>query len=395
MTNHGWDELEKIFGQGLIMNMDLDLLERSPEVMPLLVRLHDMQRADKLPRCERKETYSELSNVMLDLLQVNLEPGEKELITDVLIGLMRQAEIDLRKALADRLSVMEDIPLRMVLHLANDEPIVADNILRESPILQEMDLIYIVKSHGPGHWQSIARRQYIGGQLVDVLAETKDLETAITLSENETAELTENAVEIFADMAKHSEALAKPLLVRKELPKGMAKKLYAVVGHELKKSLEKEYGFTGNYISEEIADLVLEFEEADTRNFMPSVRQITNAEAMKSHGSLDIDSMMRVLRRGQIASFIAQFSVHSGMSAQTVHDILAQEKGQGLAIACKALGISKPDFMSFFLLSNKIRYPGDGIVDQAELGSALGYYDRVEYARAQKILQASQEDAIK
>lgn len=371
------------------MNMDLGLLERSPEVMPLLVQLHDLQRADKLAKSDKKEVYSDLSNLMLDLLQVDLPQSEQELITDVLIGLMRQAEIDLRKALADRLSNSDEAPLRMVLHLANDEPIVADSLLRKSPVLQEMDLIYIVKSQGPAHWHSIARRKFIGGQLVDVLAETKDLETAIALSENDTATLTENAVTIFADMAKHSQALAKPLLLRQELPPGMAKKLYAVVGEALQKSLEKEYGAFNAELSEDVADLVQEFEEADSRNFMPSTRQITNAQAMNNLGNLDIDSMMRVLRRGQIASFIAQFSVFSGMSAKTVHDIVAQEKGQGLAIACKGMGMTKPDFMSFYLLTNRARMPGDGVVDQSELGAALSYYDRIGADQAKRILEAS------
>ncbi len=373
------------------MEMDLRLLERSPDVMPLLVQLYDSQKLDSLARSDTKEARVELTSVMTDLLQIELSPTEQELITDVLIGLMRQAEIDLRKALADRLAVMDDIPLRMVLHLASDEPIVADSILRESPVLQDMDLIYIIQSQGPAHWQSIARRKFINGQVVDMLADTKDLDTAIALTENQTATLTENAVQIFAEMAQHSQALAKPLLTRQELPKGIARTLYKAVGDALKTTLRYEYGYHADNIADELSDVVLEFEEADNTSYMPSTRQIQSAQTMHKKGTLDVDSMMRMLRRGQIASFIAQFSVFSGMAPQTVHDVLEQNKGQGLAIACKALEITKTDFMSFFLLTGKMRGEKDSVVNQFELGEALSFFERVSPDQAKRILDSSKD----
>jgi hypothetical protein len=60
--------------------------------------------------------------------------------------------------------------------------------------------------------------------------------------------------------------------------------------------------------------------------------------------------------------------------------------GEGLAIACRAVDISKVDFASIFLLSRSAR-PGDKIVDPSELTRVLDLYDRIKLDTAHKVVE--------
>lgn len=370
--------------------MNWTMLESSPEVAPLLVRLYDSHKLYGLAQDDAPGARAELTDVVIDLLRTQLNETEKELITDVLMALMRQAEIDLRMAVSDRLAVLDNVPLRMVLHLANDEIKVADPILRLSPLLEDMDLIYIIKAKGADHWRAIARREKLGSSVVDHLAETKDLTTAVTLSENHTLHLSDKAMNILAGMASNSDALAQPLLMRSDVPAAVAAKLYAYVGEELKQYITDHY--KGRHAAEACAavdDVSIEFTNVAHLNFIPSEQMVAAANLLMGKGSLKVDTMLQALRRGQYAYFTALLAAYCNIPAATVAQITKQENGQGLAIACRATSISKADFMSIYLLTGRVRNGGVKIVNQAELSAALRYYDKVSTAQARRILSQS------
>ena len=128
--------------------MDLSFLDKSSDVTPLLVRLYDSHKLYGLAKDKKPLARAELMSIISDLLGMNLSPRESELIADVLIALMRQAEKDLRQALAERLSMLEKAPLRLILQISHDEIEIAAPVLRNSAVLGELDLIYIIKSKG-------------------------------------------------------------------------------------------------------------------------------------------------------------------------------------------------------------------------------------------------------
>ncbi len=60
--------------------------------------------------------------------------------------------------------------------------------------------------------------------------------------------------------------------------------------------------------------------------------------------------------------------------------------GEGLAIACRAVEVSKADFASIFLLSRSAR-PGDKVVDPSELTRVLDLYDRIKLDTAHQVVE--------
>ena len=142
--------------------------------------------------------------------------------------------MDLRRALSKRLSDLELAPHGLIVFLANDKIDVARPVLKYSPILKDIDLKMIIMSQGEEHWQAIADRENLTRSVIHALAETGDINTAINVSNNQDVKISRNSLELFCEMAKESEALAKPLLHRSEIPSDLAKTLYAYVGQELK-----------------------------------------------------------------------------------------------------------------------------------------------------------------
>ena len=371
--------------------MDLGFLDKSSNVTPLLVRLYDSQKLHGLAQDEKPLARAELTSAVTELLEMDLSPRETELIADVLIGLMRQAELDLREALSERLAASENVPLRLVLQLSNDEIEVAGPVLKKSPVLGDLDLIYIIKSKGPAYWQSIAQREAMSNQVMNLLADTRDLETAIALAKNNNIKLTDHVITVLSDLAQNSDGLAMPLVQRDEVTADIVKALYNFVGQAVKTYIEQAYGIEASSIVDAVDEIIFEMAEAKeaVNEFMPTESMLKTAERHRDKGLLTTKLMLSSLRRGQIATFIAQFSKFTGLDAETMLEMLAQTSGQGLAITCKALEVSKEDFVSMFLLTNRVRN-GGRMVDLNDMTKAINYFTKIDTSVAQGLLKNSE-----
>lgn len=357
--------------------MDLRLFEKSPDVAPILVRLYDNHRLYSLAKDETPLARAELTGAVVELLEKELGPRERELISDVLISLMRQAESDLRQALSERLAVIDSVPLRVALHIANDEISVATPMLKSSPVLSDLDLLYIIKGKGAEYWRAIADRARLSDGVMNVLADTREDGTLLTLARNDKIRLSRHAIDVISDKAEHSEELARPLLMRTDLPESVARSLYQYVGQELRQYIRDYFGVQDAAVNDAIDDILVEFaESAPASQFMPTARMLEAASAAAAKGHISMKSVLDTLQRGQYASFIALFSKYSGLSARAIHDMLGESEGRTLAVACKALNLTKGDLSRIYMMTQRLRSE-DRIVDHHELLKALSAYDRV------------------
>lgn len=350
--------------------------------------LGDTRELYELARDKSPEARLELSHTIGCILEADVTTREGELVADVLIKLMRQAECDLRQAVSEQISLLNNVPLRLVLQLANDDIEIAKPMLKNSQVLGDIDLMYIVKAKTSEYWQAIATRESISDGLIDVLADTNDLDTALVMVDNMNITLTEHALVALSDIAQNSEILALPLLRRDDVAGDVAARLYQYVGQEIKAFISDNYDLdTQNAVSEVLDRSVDEFSTPVTPDsFMPDEYMINAAQGFKQQGTLNVPLMLSTLRRGHMRSFVAQFSVYVDVPTEIIGQILSQTHGQGLAIAAKASGLEKQDFLSIFMLTNKIWNHGR-LVDPHDIKSAIGYYNRATPEMARSILK--------
>lgn len=358
------------------------LNECGARMAPKLVRLYDSQNfyahSGKGKMCAR----TDLADAVVDLLDTALTAREKELVSDILIAFMRKAEDDLRAALAQRLSLLDHVPLRVILHLANDRISVARSVLEKSSVLSDMDLIYIIKSQGSGHWEAIARRKSMGADLIDCLAVTRDVGTACVLAANQNIVLTGKAMETLCGLSQESGALAAFMAERSELPRSLAVTLYTYVGQALRDRIVARYALNPETLAQidEVLEEVAEGQGASAarkKGWEPTQAMMTAAVRMAGQGTLTPSSMIETLKRGQISSFIAQFAAFAEVHPRVIEAILRQSNGARLAVLCRALAMDKSCFTMIYLLTQRLRCPS-GVATQKDLARALVAFDRAQ-----------------
>ncbi len=359
-------------------------LGHTKDVEPLLVRLYDSHRIYQLAEDKQPEARSELSHIVSGLLAMDLKQTEKELIADILINLMRQAEKDLRQAVAERLSVLENAPLRLVLFMAQDEIGVAEAILRSSPVLNDLDLLYLIQSKDSDYWQAIAARHNLNEPVVDALADTRDIATATTLAQNETVHFSNFALQVLAELAEKSKDVARPLLTRQDIPDAITRKIYALVGQEMEKaissSLQNEMS-----VLESVKDILQEFAAEPKNDFEPTPAMIKAANLFKEKGLLTSELMIKTLKRGQISSFVAQMSSVSTIRATKIIDLLKPENGHSMAALLRSQRMTRDDFISIYLMTSKIRGSAER-TDPIAFNMAVAYFEGLGYEQALKLM---------
>lgn len=368
--------------------MIIDLAKNTQShVMPMLVDLYNAQHIEALAHDEDHTSRSELISIVTSLLAMELSPRESELVADVLICLMRQVQRDVCVALSEKLAELDNVPLRLVMHIANESIDIARPILRKSPIFNDMDLIYIIKSKSAEYWREIARRSRLGGFVAMELAKTDDLETALNLVANTDTALEHDVLELLSHQARTHENLAKVLLHRPELTPDIVRTLYHGVGVALKHYIRQEFEAFADQGHRAVDDVVLDLSVPDIHipHSKPFTLQGEGSDVDQMRG-IRVSTFVHYLEKGMYKEFLDGFSTYTNISTDNLSSIIAQESGQGLAIICKALKIERRDFVALYLLMNRMRHNG-GMVDPKHLKRATRYFDQIGRDAADTILE--------
>ena len=319
-----------------------------------------------------------------------LSERERDLMTEILRKLIFDVEMSVRKALADRLADEHDAPAELVSTLANDEIAVAHKILLKSEVLQDIELIEVVQHRTLEHQLAIAMRKSVSEVVSDALVETGNTKVITTLIENPKAEISSNTMEHLVDKSKTVEALQEPLLERPDISPHLAKRMYWWVSAALRQHIVEHYEIDpaelDQKIESTIKDLIHEDSDSEGEFDPRSIRQALSLK-QKIGGTKAITPqlLLQTLRNGEVRLFESMFAQLTGLRAKLIRRFVFEPGGEGLAIACKSVGMAKPDFGSIFLLSRSAR-PGDKSVDPDEVNKAMNFYDRINFDTAMKVV---------
>ncbi len=353
---------------------------------PLLVSLHDSLRLFKYDQ-NGDTYYNSVEASILDILDARLQDTEKAIVTDIIIGIVKQARHDIQKTLSEKLSFRDDLPATLLHYLAYADIHVAQPVLLNSTQLSDVDIMYIIQSKGQDHWRVIARRPEINENVIACLTAKKDAETNIGLLENDTISMSSSLIKQIAAIAGTSEALADKLVAYKDLPQQVAVSLYWHVSTTLRQDIKNRFGIEGRVIDEALEDTMQDFTDSvlQCESMKPSKTMIDIAQRYHAEGRIDEDMLVECLRRRQGRFFIALFACRTKLSHSVVWTMMRQSGGQGLAVASRATNISKKNFVSIFLLSGTLarsQHPVSG----DELRMAIRYYEGLSYKVAKDIL---------
>ncbi|MGB8275082.1 MAG: DUF2336 domain-containing protein [Alphaproteobacteria bacterium] len=333
----------------------------------------------------RKELMVTISDLFAGEHSI-LSDRERDLMTDILRHLIHEVEMSVRRDLAERLSGQTNAPRDLIRTLANDEIEVAHAILVKSHVLHNPDLIEVIHHRTMEHQLAIAMRDNVPEDVADALVGTGHRDVIATLLENPSARISRTTMEYLVEQSKRIDRYQNPLVGRPDLGPDLAKKMYWWVSAALRQHILDNFDVDPTEIDESIESTVSHALE-QVQNYDPTkTKPFELAERLAESKSISAALLIQVLRQGEVNLFEALFVKMTDIRLALARRLLFEPGGEGLAVACRAVGMSRADFATLFILSRKAR-DGDKPVDETEIARVLGFFGQVDATTAAAVVQ--------
>lgn len=314
-------------------------------------------------------------------------PSEKTIALEIMAALLRSAEIEIRKELAQRFASEAAIPRSLAVGLANDVIEVARPILLYSPVLQESDLVGVIEHKGTAHRMAIANRPHVTSRVTEALVQAREPIVAMTLLNNIAVNLSSSTIKALANEAMEHLEISHALLMRPEITAEVAEHLYWLVSQELRSEIKSRFDINPVVLDRALQATVTSLIERDND---PAHRK-TMAERLIVSGAVTPSFLIELLKARGIDLFRELMMTLTGLTADA-QDVIFQPYGtEPLALICRALGFNKVEAASFIMLVRD-RVAGQNQFDPAGLSDALATFGRLTEGDANTVLWQWQSD---
>lgn len=355
------------------------------------VGAYELEELVRLARDKSQKSRSILVAAINDLYSDEeelLTEQDRAIMVDIIRQLIHEVEASVRRTLAERLAEQADAPEDLVVTLANDEIEVAHPILLKSEVLRDPELIEIVQHRTMEHQVAIAMRPKISEEVSDALVETENEEVIATLLWNGGADISSNTMDRLVDECGRVIGYQEPLVRRRDLSEDLAKKLYWAVSAALRMHIVANYDLDPTDVDEAMEAAV---KDAMGGKVGAGATQGASREPTGTISEPDLQVLIGLLRKGEVSMFLDKFTSLSKLRLTLVRRLLFEPGGEGLAIACKGIGLDKATFVSIFIRFRQGRL-GDKEVEAEELSRALSFYNEINPEAARALMRRWQRD---
>ena len=349
---------------------------------------------DELVRLARDKSQSGRSALVAAINDLYSEEEEflteqdRAIMGEIIRALIHEVEVSVRRTLAERLAKTGGGPKDLVVTLANDEIEVAHAILVKSEVLKDPELIEIVQHRTMEHQVAIAIRPKISEQVSDALVETDNEEVIATLLSNDGASISNTTMGHLVEQCGRVIGYQKPLVRRRDLSNELSKKLYWAVSAALRTHIVANFDLDPTDIDEAMEGAVNDAMGIETD---PVRERSARSNSTEQICERDIHVLTGLLRKGEVSMFLDKFTSLSKLRLTLVRRLLFESGGEGLAIACKGIGLDKGTFVSIFIRFRQGRL-GDKEVEAEELSRALSFFSQTSPDTARALMRRWQRD---
>jgi uncharacterized protein (DUF2336 family) len=307
-----------------------------------------------LARQKSSESRTRLTAIILDLFEEkthDLTDRQRSMMFGILQSIINEIEVSMRQSVAGRLALMDDVPRDIVARLANDEINIAYPILSKSGLLRDPDLIEVIKLRTEEHMLAITMRQQVSEGVSDALVETGRPSVIVSLLKNASARISQNTMEYLVEQSRRVDSFQEPILNRHDLQPNLAKRMFLWVSAALREHIINQFGLdkvTVDELLEQVASEEIAAVASDGRSSKAS--QL--ADALKDEGLVTVDMLLAALSEGEVPLFVSLFAKVTKLREFLVQRLVFEPGGEGMAIACRAIGLSEEDFLSLFEYSH-------------------------------------------
>lgn len=337
-----------------------------------------------------------VSQMCIDDMQP-LSPSESLIAYDILQRIYPDAEMHVRRMLADRFSLRPETPHQLVMMLANDSIEIARPVIMHSPVLQEDDLIRICVDCSRMHRLCVAVRPELSSKVTDILVYMDDERVQLALVRNRKAKFSPHAIKHLAVHSKDCISLQEPLLHRPEMTSVLASLMYRWVGESLKRFINEAFGPTAaQKLSREVTQtansaLAERLERARTSSgklttFAPSAGLLSAEDpperSQETAPPESVTPLLQAVRRNDYNTIEREMHLLTDLDHQSILKILYHNRGEALAVICHALNIGRVTFSEVFCRLHSPP-PYSRFLTTTQFTNTMTAYDRLSPRLAQ------------
>jgi uncharacterized protein (DUF2336 family) len=348
-----------------------------------------------LARDKSVESRKRLVAVVSDIFfsdQAILTEYERALITDILHKLIYELAVPVREVLSAHLGRDETMPRAVLRALAEDEIEIAAPILLNNEALLDVELIEVVRHRALEHQLMLAMRR-APLATADPALEAGDGDLVQELLDSGDNQLVDATMAYLIDQTRGVDSFQEPILRREDLSERLAKKMVLWVLAALRQHILDRFEVDLTALDDGIEAAAEDMGDrlSAERERRRGDRATELANALANAGRLTPARLIQAMRQGEVSLFTAMLAHLTGLRLPLVRRLLFEPGGEGLVVACRALGFDKTILASIFLLCRRAR-PGDWAADPRELSRVLALFDRVQPAAAHAVLARWRRD---
>ena len=340
----------------------------------------------------RRQLAKRLSDVIC-IPASHLTPQERHMAGDVLVELLRDADVKLRESVAKRLVMLNEAPRTILVILAKDVIEVARHVLEESNSLSDSDLIQICRKVSGEHRKVIARRRKVSDSVVDAIVEFLEEDVVETLLKNKGASFSETALQRILTVSRSHQPYVKLLAQRDELRPSHGLTMFWWAEPENRKKILHRFAVTRNVLQESCEDLFPRaaaegWSDAAVRKALQFIERRQRNRAAMERSEFDTleQAIDAAVASGLTRKLTEEISYIAGVKPATGAQILTDKSGEAIAILCKAPGL-KRDYVEKIWRSLKRPLHGLDGETHPDLARVLRAYDVISTDKAQTVLR--------
>lgn len=343
------------------------------------------------PSRARRALMKRLADVV-SLPASRVNAFERSMTADLLVEILREAEPEERRKIACRLAPLTEIPNSLVRLILRDRIDIARVLIDEAASLTDADLVACARDASPEHRVALAGRRHLSEVVAEALLAPLEPEAIKALLQNDSARLSQPAMEMMVAASRSTPGLAGRLLRRPELRPSGAYVMFWWCGADVRKLILQRFAVSREVLQEATEDVFAiaakeGWNDALTRKGLQFIerRQRNRAALQRSRfGSLEeaVAAAEPVLTR-PVAEEIGYLS---GVKPATLAKIMSDRGGEPIAVLCKATGLPKAAVRTLWRSMKRPEKDAQGQPDP-DLERVLVTWEMLATDRAQTVLR--------
>ncbi len=319
-----------------------------------------------------------------------IEPHERQLAGDILIGLLRTADVELRARCAQRLAMIVDAPKPVLRYLARDQIEVARHLIETSRALDDSDLVATIRTGTAAHWAAVAQRRNLSETVTEALAHTQDAVVIEAALRNPFTKFSSVGVDLIVAQSRHARALPAALLTREEVKPAQALTLFWWADADARLHILRRFAVDRSVLLQEVSDLFMlaaqeRWNDPQARMALQFIerRQRSRAAADRSpYKSLEW-AIEVMAEKGVTRDMVVEIAHLCGLRPAIGARILSDIGGEPIAVLAKSVGL-KRDLLIALLRALKRQ---EGEDPKCVWQRTLYVFDTLATAKAQTVLR--------